>query len=300
MLPLDERVHGVAPGRTLDAASVATEILRVFHLREDRRGRGDVVRAGRVPGLTLQTVLGGVGPPLVISPRAGDTVSGHQVPPQVRQARPGAGVVPGAGGGQAGQSVALGESEVTAGPDDHPLTSLSHQVGPLGVAVHLADGHTVLVTQRQAGSLALLDAAVGEGVVTEHGLGRRPAGLGQAVDQLLLDGGGDLLVPPAARVVLADVEPDQAAAHDVVPADGSVVGSAVASHQAALPLRLLLPGDVDHEAPLVLGRLAGQLVHGLAGVVPTVLGHHPQHGAGVEGEWGPLHSSDNLGLTVMS
>ena len=235
------------------------------------------MRAGCVPGLALQPVLGSVGCSLVKSPIAGDTAGGHQVPPHVGEARPGAGVVPTAGGGQARQGVALRESEVTPGPDGDPLVSLPDEVRPLTVAEHLPDGHTVLVAQRQPGSLALLDAAVWEGVVTEHRLGRGPAGLRQVVDQLLLDGGGDLLVPPASSVVLADIEPDQAAAHDVVPADGSVVGSTVTSHHAALLPALLAPSHVHHEAPLVLSRLAGELVHGLTGVVTTLLGGHPQH-----------------------
>ena len=100
MLPLDERIHGVAPGGALYPASVTTEVLRVSHLGEDRRRGGDVVRAGGIPGLTAQPVLSGVGPALVIPPVAGDTAGGHQVPPQVSQARPGAGVVPAGGGRQ--------------------------------------------------------------------------------------------------------------------------------------------------------------------------------------------------------
>ena len=235
------------------------------------------MRTDRVPGLTLQAVLGSVDCPLVISPIAGDTAGRHQVPPHVGEAGPGAGVVATAGGGQAGQSVALRESEVTPGPDDHPLVSLPDEVSPLGVAEHLPDGHTVLVAQRQPDSLAVLDAAVREGVVAEHRLGRRPAGLRQVVDQLLLDGGGDLLVPPTSSVVLADIEPDQTPAHDVVPADGSVVRSTVTSHHAALLSALLPPSDVHHEASLVLGGLAGQLVHSLTGVVTTVLCCDPQN-----------------------
>ena len=297
VLPLDERVHSVAPGGALYPTSVTTEVLGVSHLGEDRRGRGDVVRAGGVPGLAPQPILSGVGPALVIPPVTGDTVGGHQVPPQVSQARPGAGVVPAGGRRQPRQELALRESEVAPGPHHHSLLSLPDEVCPLGVAEHLLHSHTVLVTQRQTSGLALLDAAVREGVVAEHSLGRGPAGLGQAVDQLLLDGGRQLLVPPAARVVLADVEPNQAAAHDVVPADGPVVGSTVALHSPALLPSLLLPGYVDHEAPLVLGSLRGELVPGLAGEVTALLRGHPQHRPRVEGERGPLHSSDYLELT---
>ena len=69
--------------------------------------------------------------------------------------------------------------------------------------------YTVLVTQRQSCSLTILDAAVREGVVTEHGLSCGPAGLRQVVDELLLDGRGDLLIPPPPGIVLADVVIDQ-------------------------------------------------------------------------------------------
>ena len=254
-----------------------------------------VVRVGAVPRLTLQPVLGHVDLALVEPPVAPDAGGGDQVVPHVRQSRPGAGGVA-RGGREARQGGAVRESEVTPGPDGHPLLSLSEQVGPLGVAEHLLDGHTVLVTQRQSRRLPVLDAAVGEGVVTEHGLGCRPARLRQLVDELLLDSRGDLLVPPAPGIVLADVEPDQAAAQDEVPADGPVVGSAVTSHLPALLARArpLLPLHVDHEAPLVMRSVGGQLVHGLAGEVPALLRLHPQHRAGVEGEGGPLHSLHDL------
>ena len=51
---------------------------------------------------------------------------------------------------------------------------------------------------------------------------------------------------------------------------------------------------INHEAPLVHGGLAGQLVHGLAGVVGCVLAGHSQHRAGVEGKRSPLRSFHNL------
>ena len=56
----------------------------------------------------------------------------------------------------------------------------------------------------------------------------RPAGLLQGVDQLLLDGHGDLLIPPATGIVLADIEPDQAPAIDIVPTHIPIVRGAVA------------------------------------------------------------------------
>ena len=123
-------------------------------------------------------------------------------------------------------------------------------------------------------SLAILDAAVREGVVTQESLGSVSAGRLQRVNQLCLDGGGDLLVPPASSIVLADVEPDQTSTSNIIPAHSSIVGSTVSSHLSSIlccTLLLLSLGDVDHEALLVQSHLGGQLVHGLAGVVATVL-----------------------------
>ena len=97
------------------------------------------------------------------------------------------------------------------------------QFAPLGVTEHLPGGDALLVAERQPRRLPAHDAAVGEGVVAQQRLGSgpasyctvsiqqhlhlypAPAGLGQRVYQLGLDGGRDLLVPPPTRVVLAAV-----------------------------------------------------------------------------------------------
>ena len=57
---------------------------------------------------------------------------------------------------------------MTSGLDRDPLESLLDQVLPLGVTEHLLDGDAVLEAERQTGRLAVLDAAVGEGVVTQQ------------------------------------------------------------------------------------------------------------------------------------
>ena len=185
---------------------------------------------------------------------------------------------------------------MTSGLDRDPLESLFDQVLPLGVAEHLLDGDAVLETKRQTGRLAVLDAAVWEGVVTQQRFCSRPAGLLQCLDQLRLDGEGDLLVPPSSSVVLADVEPDQTSTNNVTPTNCSVVWSTVTSN-LSLDLGLYIPVGllhVNHEAPLVHGGLGGQLVHGSTREVSPVLGADSQHRSGVEGKWRPFHSFYNL------
>ena len=62
---------------------------------------------------------------------------------------------------------------------------------------------------------------------TKTHLSRRPAGLLELHYEVVPEVLGDLLVEPAAGVVLRDVEPDEPAAHEVVPTHLAVVGCAV-------------------------------------------------------------------------
>ena len=63
-------------------------------------------------------------------------LTGGEVVSHVRDAGLGAGGVVVAGG-HPGQALALGESEVAAGPHSHPLLPLPEQPRPVGVAEHL-------------------------------------------------------------------------------------------------------------------------------------------------------------------
>ena len=73
MLPPDQRVHGVAPGRALDTAAVTTIVVGVRHLGKHVRRLVVLVGLLSVPGLAQQAALGRVHLALVISPIALDT-----------------------------------------------------------------------------------------------------------------------------------------------------------------------------------------------------------------------------------